>query len=99
MATGVAGAVKQHERQQPLFQTFASASGCDLICWFRQFAKRCRSPRANGGFLMPRFRHLVWIALAAAGLLFVNAQARAQQPDVGDQPGLLPDESVELDPE
>src|SRR5947208_7526109 len=48
---------------------------------------------------MFNFRHLIWIAIAFAGLMFSVSQGFAQQPDVGDQPGLLADESVELDPE
>jgi lipoprotein-anchoring transpeptidase ErfK/SrfK len=48
---------------------------------------------------MRRFRHLICIALAGAGFLFFNSRSFAQQPDVGDQPGLLADDSVELDPE
>src|SRR5213080_4629478 len=48
---------------------------------------------------MFNFRHLIWIAIAFAGLMFSVSQSFAQQPDVGDQPGLLADDSVELDPE
>jgi lipoprotein-anchoring transpeptidase ErfK/SrfK len=48
---------------------------------------------------MTRFRHLIWMTIAAAGLMFSVSHGYAQQPDVGDQPGLLPDDSVELDPE
>src|SRR6267378_4446477 len=48
---------------------------------------------------MTKFRHLIWMAIAAAGLILSVSQSFAQQPDVGDQPGLLPDDSVELDPE
>jgi lipoprotein-anchoring transpeptidase ErfK/SrfK len=48
---------------------------------------------------MTRFRHLIWMTIAAAGLMLSVAHGYAQQPDVGDQPGLLPDDSVELDPE
>src|SRR5437763_9003806 len=48
---------------------------------------------------MFNFRHLTWIAIAVAGLMFSVSQCFAQQPDVGDQPGLLADDSVELDPE
>ena len=48
---------------------------------------------------MFNFRHLIWIAIAVAGLMFSVSQSFAQQPDVGDQPGLLADDSVELDPE
>jgi lipoprotein-anchoring transpeptidase ErfK/SrfK len=48
---------------------------------------------------MTRFRHLIWMTIAAAGLMLSITHGHAQQPDVGDQPGLLPDDSVELDPE
>jgi lipoprotein-anchoring transpeptidase ErfK/SrfK len=39
--------------------------------------------------------------VAASGLILSASQCRAQlrQPDVGDQPGLIADDSVELDPE
>src|SRR5512141_3287604 len=48
---------------------------------------------------MTRFRHLIWMMIAAAGLMLSVSHGYAQQPDVGDQPGLLADDSVELDPE
>ncbi len=48
---------------------------------------------------MTKFRHLIWMVVAFAGLMLSASQSYAQQPDVGDQPGLLPDDSVELDPE
>src|SRR5258708_20304978 len=48
---------------------------------------------------MTKFRHVIWMVIAAVGLMLSVAQSYAQQPDVGDQPGLLPDDSVELDPE
>src|SRR5436309_5646632 len=47
---------------------------------------------------MRRFRHLVWMVIAAVGLLLSAVQSHAQQPDA-DQPGLLADDSFELDPE
>ena len=47
---------------------------------------------------MIKFRHLIWMMIAAAGLMLSVSQIFAQQPDV-DQPGLLPDDSVELDPD
>ena len=37
--------------------------------------------------------------VVAAGLMLSITQAAAQQPDRGDEPGLIPDESVQLDPE
>ena len=48
---------------------------------------------------MTKFRHLVWVVIAAVGLILSVSPSFAQKPDVGDQPGLLPDDSVELDPE
>jgi lipoprotein-anchoring transpeptidase ErfK/SrfK len=50
---------------------------------------------------MTNFRHLIWTLIAASGLVLSASQSQAQlrQPDVGDQPGLLADDSVELDPE
>ena len=50
---------------------------------------------------MTKFRHLIWMLIAASGLILSTTQSQAQmrQPDVGDQPGLLADDSVELDPE
>jgi lipoprotein-anchoring transpeptidase ErfK/SrfK len=48
---------------------------------------------------MTRFRHLIWMIIATTGLMLSISHGYAQQPDVGDQPGLLPDDSVELDPE
>src|SRR5258706_16362048 len=53
----------------------------------------------RGESWMTKFRHLIWMVVAAAGLILSVSQSYAQQPDVGDQPGLLPDDSVELDPE
>ena len=48
---------------------------------------------------MTKFRHLIWTMAAAAGLMFSASQGFAQKPDVGDQPGLLADDSLELDPQ
>ena len=50
---------------------------------------------------MTKFRHLIWMVIAASGLVLSASQSQAQtrQPDVGDQPGLLADDSVELDPQ
>ncbi len=53
----------------------------------------------SGGALHDKLRHLIWTVVAAAGLMISASQSFAQQPDVGDQPGLLPDHSVQLDPE
>ena len=43
-----------------------------------------------------RLRGLV---VGLAGLLMLATSVHAQQPDVGDQPGLIADDSVELDPQ
>jgi lipoprotein-anchoring transpeptidase ErfK/SrfK len=48
---------------------------------------------------MIKLRRLIWTVVAATGLMISASQSFAQQPDVGDQPGLLPDDSVQLDPE
>jgi lipoprotein-anchoring transpeptidase ErfK/SrfK len=50
---------------------------------------------------MTKFLHLIWIVIAASGLVLSAPQSQAQtrQPDVGDQPGLIADDSVELDPQ
>ena len=48
---------------------------------------------------MTTYRHLILTLMATLGLMLAAAPGHAQQPDVGDQPGLLPDDSVELDPE
>ena len=48
---------------------------------------------------MTKLRHLIWTMAAAAGLMLSIAPSHAQKPDVGDQPGLIADDSVELDPQ
>src|ERR1700730_18164174 len=48
---------------------------------------------------MTKFRHLIWMMTAAVGLMLSAQQSYAQKSDVGDQPGLIADDSVELDPE
>ncbi|MDI1264582.1 MAG: L,D-transpeptidase [bacterium] len=50
---------------------------------------------------MTKFRHLIWMLIATGGLILSAAQGNAQsrQPDVGDQPGLIADDGVELDPQ
>jgi lipoprotein-anchoring transpeptidase ErfK/SrfK len=50
---------------------------------------------------MTKFRHLIWMLIAASGLILSAPQSEAQsrQPDVGDQPGLIADDSVQLDPQ
>jgi len=44
-------------------------------------------------------RHLIWTVVATIGLFLSTSQSFAQKNDPGDQPGLLADDSVELDPE
>jgi lipoprotein-anchoring transpeptidase ErfK/SrfK len=50
---------------------------------------------------MTKFRHLIWMLIATSGLILTASQSIAQtrQPDVGDQPGLIADDAVELDPQ
>src|ERR1700712_2016539 len=45
------------------------------------------------------FRRFVGTIIAAGALMLCASQGFAQQPDVGDQPGLLADDSVDLPPE
>jgi len=48
---------------------------------------------------MTKFRHLTWMLIAAFGLVFSASQAHAQKrPDV-DEPGLIADDSYELEPQ
>jgi len=44
---------------------------------------------------MMKFRHLIWMIIAAAGLMLSVSQSFGTTPDVGDQPGLLADDSVD----
>jgi lipoprotein-anchoring transpeptidase ErfK/SrfK len=48
---------------------------------------------------MIKFRHLIWMTIAMAGLMLSAAPSFAQTRDVGDQPGLIPDDTAQLDPE
>ena len=48
---------------------------------------------------MTALRHLILAAVAAVGLVMSTSHSYAQQQDPGDQPGLVPDDSMELDPE
>src|ERR1700754_831639 len=48
---------------------------------------------------MTDFRRLTGMFMAAIGLILSAPQASAQQPDRGDEPGLVADESYALDPE
>ena len=46
-----------------------------------------------------KFRHLIWIFVAAVSPALPASQSFAQQNDPGDQPGLIADDSLELDRE
>ena len=48
---------------------------------------------------MTTLRHLIWMLTAAAGLLLSTEASYAQSNDPGDQPGLVADDSYQLDPE
>src|SRR6202142_4348947 len=48
---------------------------------------------------MTKLRHLICMTMAAAGLMISDSNSFAQQADPGDQPGLVADDSYELDPE
>jgi lipoprotein-anchoring transpeptidase ErfK/SrfK len=48
---------------------------------------------------MTKFRQLIWMAIATGGLMLSVSRSVAQQPDPGDQPGLLADDRYQLDPE
>src|SRR3954469_16833127 len=54
----------------------------------------------RGGELeMTDFRRLTGMFVAAIGLILSAPHAYAQQPDRGDEPGLVADDAFELDPE
>jgi lipoprotein-anchoring transpeptidase ErfK/SrfK len=48
---------------------------------------------------MRKIRHLICATIAAAGLMLSASHSFAQQPDRGDEPGLIADDAYELDPE
>jgi lipoprotein-anchoring transpeptidase ErfK/SrfK len=50
---------------------------------------------------MTTLRHLIWILMAATGVLLFPSHSFAQQQrqDLGDQPGLVADDGFQLDPE
>jgi lipoprotein-anchoring transpeptidase ErfK/SrfK len=48
---------------------------------------------------MNTLRHLVQIFVFVAALILSSSPGHAQQSDPGDQPGLIADDSVELDPQ
>src|SRR6201981_2666794 len=48
---------------------------------------------------MRTLRHLISMLMATIGLILVASPSYAQQQDAGDQPGLVADDSYQLDPE
>jgi lipoprotein-anchoring transpeptidase ErfK/SrfK len=48
---------------------------------------------------MTKLRHLIWMSMAAIGLLLSPSQSFAQGAERDDQPGLIADDSYQLDPE
>ena len=48
---------------------------------------------------MTKLRHLIWTSMAAIGLMLSASQSFAQGQDRGDEPGLIADDSYQLDPE
>src|ERR1700730_7930685 len=68
-----------------------------LTLW--RIMRRFGQGAPQGELCMTKFRPLVWMMVATAGLILSASQSYAQKPDVGDQPGLLADDSVELEPE
>jgi lipoprotein-anchoring transpeptidase ErfK/SrfK len=56
-----------------------------------------RRPRQEAE--MKKIHHLMCTAIAAAGLMLSASASVAQQPDAGDQPGLIADDRYQLDPE
>ena len=48
---------------------------------------------------MTKLRNLAWMSIAAIALLFSTSHSYAQSNDPGDQPGLIADDSYQLDPE
>jgi lipoprotein-anchoring transpeptidase ErfK/SrfK len=48
---------------------------------------------------MTKLRSLIWMSMAAIGLILPSLPSYAQQQDPGDQPGLVADDGYQLDPE
>ena len=48
---------------------------------------------------MTKFRHLIWMSMATLGLILSASQSFAQGTERDDQPGLIADDSYQLDPE
>ena len=47
---------------------------------------------------MTKFRHLTWMLIAAVGFVFSVSQSHAQKRPDADEPGLVADDSYELEP-
>ena len=48
---------------------------------------------------MTKYRHLTWMLIAAVGFVFSVSQSHAQKRPDADEPGLVADDSYELDPQ
>jgi len=48
---------------------------------------------------MTKFRHLIWMSMATLDLILSASQSFAQGTERDDQPGLIADDSYQLDPE
>jgi lipoprotein-anchoring transpeptidase ErfK/SrfK len=48
---------------------------------------------------MTSFRHLIWMLIAAVGLVFSSTQSHAQKRPDADEPGLIADDRYELSPQ
>ena len=48
---------------------------------------------------MTKFRHLTWMLIAAVGSVFSVSQSHAQKRPDADEPGLVADDSYELEPD
>jgi lipoprotein-anchoring transpeptidase ErfK/SrfK len=48
---------------------------------------------------MAKLRHLIWMFMLATSLMLSASPVFAQRQDAGDQPGLVADDSYQLDPE
>ena len=48
---------------------------------------------------MTKYRHLTWMLIAAVGFVFSASQSHAQKRPDADEPGLVADDSYELDPQ
>jgi lipoprotein-anchoring transpeptidase ErfK/SrfK len=55
--------------------------------------------RDRESFCMTKFRHLTWMLIAAIAVVFSTSQSHAQKRPDADEPGLVADDSYELDPQ